>query len=341
MIRFAQRLSIEGTQVGKGCPVYLIAEAGVAHFGIVEKALRLVDLAVDAGADAVKFQVFDVDALISRALPAWRARLASRQLPYPAFERIQGYCRHRGITFFATAHDEPSLEFLASLDVPAYKVGSGEVGNWPFLEKVAALGKPVIFSTGMYQFDQVGEALEAMARTGNREIAALHCVTQYPTPPPEAALGNIAAIRERYNVITGYSDHTMGFHLPLAAAAVGAKIIEKHISLDFNMPNAQDWKVSCGPDDFPLFVRQAREIEAGLETRLSGPAEGEQESKKWAAKSIVTACNVAAGTCLRKEDLAIRRAGSGIPPARMGEVIGRRLIASLESGDLITWEKLA
>lgn len=341
MTPFSQRFEIAGRPVGAGCPVFVIAEAGVAHFGSEEKAYRLVDLALEARADAVKFQVFDVEAMISSDSTDWRERLGPRQLPYEAFRRIQQYCREKGITFFATAHDEPSLEFLASLDVPLFKVGSGEVGNWPYLKRVAAYGKPLIFSTGMYRLEQVGEALQAVAEAGNREVVVLHCVTRYPTPPEEASLGNVALIRERFGVVTGYSDHTRGFHFPLAAVALGARVIEKHISLDFNVPNAQDWKVSCGPHDLAEFIRQLREIELGMHARDTGPTEGELQSFQWAAKSLVAVRDIPAGAVLRAEDLVGKRPGTGISPSRAAEVIGKTAKVPLRRDGVIQWEQLA
>jgi|LauGreDrversion4_2_1035121.scaffolds.fasta_scaffold288206_2 N,N'-diacetyllegionaminate synthase len=320
---FNKSFSVDGRVVGEGAPVYIIAEAGVAHFGSEEKALRLVDLAVDAGADAVKFQVFDVNAMIADESPEWKQRLGPRQLPYAAFKRIQAYCKDKGISFFATAHDEPSLEYLASLEVPLYKIGSGEVGNWPYLAKVASLGKPVVFSTGMYLQAQVGEALQAIAATGNREVAVLHCVTDYPAAPTDIALGNMALIRERFSVITGYSDHTAGYHIPLAAVAMGARIIEKHITLDYDVPNAQDWKVSCGPDNLKTFISQVRDIEAAMTTRADGPTANERKSMLWASKSLVTRREIAVGQMITADDLCAKRPGGGISPSRLPEVIGR------------------
>lgn len=340
MGRFSRQFKIEGRTVGDGNPIYIIAEAGVAHFGNEEKAYRLVDLAVEARADAVKFQVFDVNALISDELNDWKDRLRSRQLPFQAFERIQRYCREKRITFFATAHDEPSLTFLESLNVPVYKVGSGEVGNWPYLSRVAALGKPIIFSTGMYQISQIKEALDTVAATGNPNVAVLHCVTRYPTPPEEVNLGNIALIRKRFNVISGYSDHTEGYHIPLVSAALGAAIIEKHISLDFNVPDAQDWKVSCGPHNLGLFIRQVRQIEAALCVRESGPTEGEQESLVWAGKSLVAKHEIAAGALLTSDDILSKRPGTGIPPSQVGEVLGRRTKVVLIKDKVIKFEDL-
>ncbi|WP_208539157.1 N-acetylneuraminate synthase family protein [Algihabitans albus] len=341
MARFSSHFEIDGRPVGEGCPVYVIAEAGVSHFGSEEKAYRLVDLAVAAKADAVKFQVFDVDEMISRELPDWKARLGPRALPYDAFARIQGYCRQRGITFFATAHDLPSLEFLASLEVPVHKVGSGEVGNWPYLKKVAELGKPLIFSTGMYHIDQVGEALDAIAETGARDVAMLHCVTLYPTPPEQAALGSIALLRERFDAVVGYSDHTRGFHIPLAAAGLGARVIEKHITLDYDVPNAQDWKVSCGPADLGRFVSELREVEAALSVRPTEPDGAQADSLIWASKSLVAAHDLPAGHVLSAGDLRSKRPGTGISPAKMDRVFGRRLNSALPADGILTWQHLA
>lgn len=337
---FSASFDIDGRTVGENAPVYIIAEAGVAHFGSEEKAYRLVDLAADAGADAVKFQVFDVDAMISKDSQEWRERLSSRCLPYDAFERIQKYCVKKGITFFATAHDEPSLDFLETLNVPAYKIGSGEVGNWPFVERVAARGKPVILSTGMYRQEQIGEALRTIAAAGNADVAILHCVTDYPADPHDIALGNVKLIRERFGVVAGYSDHTAGYHIPLAAVALGARVIEKHITLDYNVPNAQDWKVSCGPDNLRAFVSEVRDIEAAVTTRADGPTENEKRSFLWASKSLVTRREIAKGQVIGEEDLCSKRPGSGISPSRIGEVVGRVAKRALGQDAVIRMEDL-
>jgi N-acetylneuraminate synthase/N,N'-diacetyllegionaminate synthase len=337
---FADRFLIGNRAVGRDCPVYIIAEAGVAHFGHEEKARRLVDLAVESGADAVKFQIFDVNALVAPELDTWRRRLGARQLPYDAFARIKAYCVERGIPFLATAHDEPSFEFLVSLDVPAYKIGSGEVGNWPFLKTIARQGKPVILSTGMYEPDEIGEALRMIADQGQRNVALLHCVTQYPTPPSDAALGRIPLLSQQFMTVIGYSDHTRGFHIPLAAVALGAKVIEKHITLDFDVPDAQDWKVSCGPADFPLFVRQLREIEATLEGRAAGPTAAERENKVWATKSLVTTRRIRAGAVVTDSDLTAKRPGTGVSPARLSDVVGKKSLVDLEPDVVLKWEHL-
>ena len=332
---------IDGTQVGRSGSVYLIAEAGVAHFGSVDKALELVDMAADAHADAVKFQIFKTTELISSRCGEWRQRMHPKELPHAAFRDIQRHCKTRGITFLATAHDEPSLDFLATLAPPAYKIGSGEVANWPFLRRVGALGKPVILSTGMYSLQQVGEALTALAQGGTRDIAVLHCVTQYPTPPGDVNLKAMDAMRERYGVITGYSDHTAGMHVPLGAVGRGAAVIEKHISLDFDIPDAQDWRVSLDGPGLRLFVQQAREIAAALGEGDKRPTLEESERAVWARKSLVAAAAIECGEIITAQKLCAKRPGDGISPSVIDEIIGKKTTVRIECDAPITWEALS
>lgn len=338
--KFSKQFVVENRAIGCGQPVYIIAEAGISHFGDEAKAYELVNLAVEAGADAVKFQVFDIDAMITGDQKEWRERLGSRQLPYESFERIQAYCKERAITFFATAHDEPSLDFLIELNVPVFKIGSGEVGNWPYFKKIAALGKPVIFSTGMYQSGQISDALQIFHEMSNPDIAVLHCITSYPTNPADVNLNCIREIEAAFKVITGYSDHTQGYHIPLAAVALGARIIEKHITLEFDIPNAQDWKVSCGPADLHIFVNQVREIEETLRSRAPGPTATELDNQAWATKSLVLKRSLSKGSKLSSEDLVAKRPGTGISPSRIDDVIGTTLNADLKKDTILKWENL-
>jgi len=338
MTNFSKQFKIGSQIVGQNSPVYVIAEAGVSHFGDEEKAYKLVDMAVDACADAVKFQVFDIDEMIVKNQLEWRDRLGPRQLSYDAFARIQKYCAEKRITFFATAHDEQSLDFLYDIDVPIYKIGSGELGNEQYFRKIARYKKPVIFSTGMYQFDEIGRALKLFEEESNRDIAVLHCITSYPTPPEDVSLFNIKEIEEKYKVITGYSDHTINYHIPLAAIALGAKIVEKHITLDFNIPNAQDWKVSCGPQDLQLFVQQVRDIEKALTLRESGPTKEEQKNKLWATKSLVLARDVFKGEVLKSNLLLAKRPGGGISPVDFNDVVEKKINIDLEKDSILEWK---
>ena len=337
---FAQCFNFADRPVGRGAPCLIIAEAGVAHFGDLDKALRLVDMAADAGADAVKFQLFQVDALIAASCREWRERLGSRRLDPEQFRVVRERCLERDIPFFATAHDEHSLDALDAMDVPAYKIGSGEVRNWDFVRLAASRGKPVILSTGMYSLDDVERAVEAVAETGNRELALLHCVTSYPTLPAEVNLRAMDTLAGRFGAVTGYSDHTEGIHFPLAAAARGARVLEKHISLDFDVPNAQDWKVSCDASSLASLVARVRQIEAGLGHGRKEPGPSEAASLEWARKSLVAARAIPAGTVIAPDMLAAKRPGTGIAPDLRRRVEGRAAALDIEPDTILTWDML-
>jgi len=339
-IKFSKTFRITNREIGQRQPVFIIAEAGVAHFGSIEKAKALVDLAVSAGVDAVKFQVFKTGELFCREAKEWLARMQSKELPFDAFREIKEYCDKKGIIFFATAHDETSLEFLDTLNVPAYKIGSGEVDNWPFLKKVALKKKPVILSTGMYTLDKINHALNIFAEVGNLDIALLHCVTLYPTPPSEVNLRMIETLKESFHVIVGYSDHTEGFHFPLAAVAFGAQIIEKHITLDVNISNAQDWKVSCRAEDLTLMVRQIREIEAGRGSGIKVLSEAERLNLRWARKSLVAMRDISKGEVITSSAIGAKRPGVGISPAYIDKIIGRKAKVDIQKDTMIRWEYL-
>ncbi|UCC94915.1 MAG: N-acetylneuraminate synthase family protein [Candidatus Omnitrophota bacterium] len=337
---FNKVITIGNKKIRQRGPVFIIAEAGVAHFKDLKKAFQLVDLAVDAKASAVKFQIFKTEKLISAASGEWRRRLQSKELPFSDFSKIKEYCHRRGIIFLATAHDEESLAFADTLDVAAYKIGSGEVGNWPFIQKVALRKKPILLSTGMYTLDDISHALKVIVNMGNRNVVVLHCVTQYPVHPDEVNLRAMDTIRAKFGVLVGYSDHTQGFHFPLAAAARGACVIEKHITLDFNVPDAQDWKVSCGPDDFPLMVRQIKEIKTGLGTGKKNPSKNEQSSIQWARKSIVAKTDIKKGDFLTSDKLCCKRPGVGIIPSDIKKIIGKKAKHTIRKDTLIKWGQL-
>lgn len=331
-----QEFLISDTPIGENAPCFVIAEAGVSHFGDFQKAIQLVDMAVEAKADAVKFQIFNVDRMISEAANDWKERLADRTLPYDDFARLKEYCDSKRILFTATAHEEQSLEYLHELDVPFYKIGSGEKNNVPYLREVGAQGKPVIYSTGMHEIADIRTGLAALTEAGNREIALLHCVTAYPTPPEQVNLGAMHDIRKTFEAVTGYSDHTEGTDIPLAAIAMGAKVIEKHITLEYNIPNAQDWKVSCGPENLKSFVATIRKIEQAMGSGKKSISTTENQSIAWATKSLVACRDLPAGHVLQKEDLIAKRPGTGISPTHLQNVIGKKLSAALKADGILT-----
>ena len=337
---FRRQFSVDNKLIGHDAPVYVIAEAGVAHFGDPGKALALVDLAAEGGADAFKTQAFTTDALISVRLPEWRDRLRTKEVGFEFIARMKQRCDQRGITFLCTAHDPSVLPWLDELQVPAYKIGSGERGNTPFLRELARRGKPMILSTGMYEECHLAEVFSAIAGEGLEELALLHCVTSYPTPLDQVNLRAMDRMRELFAGPVGYSDHTQGHQVGLAAVARGASIVEKHITLDFNVPNAQDWKVSCGPDDFAVFVREIREVEAALGRSVKEVQPCEQAALDWALKSLVAACDLPVGTRLEPAHLLSKRPGDGLPPSRQDELLGKRLVRPVAEDTALRLEDL-
>lgn len=338
---FPSSFEISGRCVGGNAPCLVIAEAGVAHFGDVEKALRLVDLAVEAHTDVFKTQHFHTQELIGPSSPEWRERMQSKELRDEDIARVRAYADERGILFLCTAHDDQALNFIdRNLNVSAFKIGSGEVENWPYLENIARRGKPIILSTGMYTLDQVRKASEVIWDAGGRELALLHCVTSYPTPPSQVNLDAMRQMRMIFSGPVGYSDHTVGTVIPLAAVALGADIIEKHITLDVNVPNAHDWKVSCTVETMAPFVAAIRETEAALGGWEKGPVAAEEAAVKWARKSITAAIDLAPGHVLEASDVRLQRPGSGLPPSQLSSVLGRRICVAVCAGTPIRADML-
>lgn len=332
---FNRTFKVGDRTVGAGAPVLVIAEAGVAHFGDMKLAFDLVDLAAESGADVFKTQFFDVEHLYAERAQDWRDRLRPRNLNLDQARQLADRCRSRGILFMSTAHDESRISWLTELDVPAIKVGSGERSNPAFLEKLARLGRPMIVSTGMYGDEDVREALDACSRGGCRDVALLHCVTSYPTPNDQVNLAAMERLREAFDGPVGYSDHTDGFLAPYAAVARGAKVVEEHITILRDVPNAQDWKVSAGPENFKRFVTELRQIEAMIGNGKKGPAPCEIPAMKWALKSLVAARDLAAGHRLTADDLVAKRPGDGVLPNRIDSLIGRVLAKPIRADALI------
>ncbi len=337
---FSQAFSIADRKVGPGRPVLFIAEAGVAHFGDPKKAETLVDLAAEAGADIFKTQAFQTDQLIAASLPEWRDRLRPKEVDFDFLSRMKERCDDKGLIFLCTAHDETVLPWLVEWQVPAIKVGSGERGNLPFLRTLAELGKPIILSTGMYSQEDVRATLTALAETGNPDLALLHCVTSYPTPYDQLNLRAMDQLKGLFPGPVGYSDHTQGHHAILAAVALGATIVEKHITLDFDIPNAQDWKVSAGPDDLAILIQQIREVEQALGTGEKMVQPCEIPALDWALKSLVARTPLNAGHPLSADMLVAKRPGGGIPPSELDTLMGRVLTKDLAADTMLSWEDL-
>jgi N-acetylneuraminate synthase/N,N'-diacetyllegionaminate synthase len=339
-------IDVAGRLVGGGGAPLVIAEGGVNHNGSVELALRLVDAAADAGADAVKFQTFSADALASPEAPqaiyqAQRAAAASQvemlrrlELPGDAWAALRDRAGERGMIFLSTPFDLASVGLLAGLEVPAFKVGSGDLTNLVLLRAVAAHGRPLLLSTGMATMDEVAAAVADLRAHGDPPLVLLQCTSAYPADAEEANLAAMATLREAFGVPVGYSDHTMGINVAIAAAALGAAVIEKHLTLDRSM-SGPDHAASLEPDAFAEMVRGVREAAAALGDGIKAPRPGEADAAAVARRSLVVTRHVPAGEVLGEADLDAMRPAGGISPLRLDEVAGRRAARDLEARTLL------
>ena len=326
--------------------VYIIAEAGVNHNGSLETAYKLVDVAKEAGVDCIKFQTFKADKLASAdsKKAEYQIRnsgdesqldmLKKLELSYDDFKKLKKYCDKVEIAFLSTPFDLESIEFLNTIDMPFWKVPSGEITNLPYLIALAETGKPMIISTGMCGMDEIDEALSLIKEKGVDDIKLLHCNTEYPTPFEDVNLRAMNTIRERFDLEVGYSDHTRGIEVPIAAVAMGATVIEKHFTLDRNM-EGPDHKASLEPDELKAMVKAIRNIEQSFGTGIKEPSPSERKNIVVARKSIVAACDIKEGTVLSEENLAVKRPGDGISPMKWFEVIGTKAVRDFKEDEQI------
>ena len=333
--------------------VFIIAEAGVNHNGSLDMALQLVDAAKQSGADAVKFQSFKADQLATRSAhkAAYQERTTSQaesqfdmlkrlELDRAAHERILRHCEDRGIQFLSSPFDLPSIDLLAEMNLPVYKIPSGELTNEPYLRKIGAKGKPVILSTGMATLGEVEEAINTLRAAGAGQLTLLHCVTEYPAPYAEVNLRAMHTLKLAFGLPVGYSDHTPGIEVSIAAAALGAEMIEKHFTLDRSLPGP-DHAASLEPGELKAMVTAIRNVEAALGTGIKAPAPCEIPNISVARKSLVAARSLPAGHKLQEQDLNIKRPGNGLAPKLMPALVGRTLRVAVEQDALIRWDDLA
>jgi len=334
-------------------PVFIIAEAGVNHNGDLAMALELVDAAKESGADAVKFQSFKADRLVTRlagkanyqkqSVPGEDSQysmLKSLEMSEDNFRRIHAHCKHRGIEFLASPFDRESATFLDAMAMRTFKIPSGEITNLPLLEHIAAYGKPVILSTGMCNLAEIELALLTLEAAGADEITILHCVTEYPAPYDEINLSAMGTLAKAFGRVIGYSDHTAGLEIPIAAVAMGARIIEKHFTLDTSLPGP-DHAASLPPADFRRMVQAIRNVEMAIGNGIKKPASCEIANIGSVRKSIVAACTIPEGEAITSRHLTLKRPGSGLPPVYLEAVIGRRAQREISIDQLIEWGDLS
>lgn len=327
--------------------VYIIAEAGDNHNGDFNTALKLVDVAKRAGADCVKFQTFVTEEIISKyaEMAEYQKKNTGKEesqfemvkrleLSFDEFRKIKEYCDRVGIQFLSTPFDLKSVDFLNELGVPFFKIPSGEITNYPYLIKIAHTGKPVVMSTGMCEPDEILAAINVLENNGGGEITLLHCNTEYPTPLKDVNLYAMRTMKKMFGKKVGYSDHTKGIEVPVAAVALGACVIEKHFTLDKNMPGP-DHKASLEPDELGRMVKNIRNIEIALGDGVKRVSESERKNIAIARKSIVARRNIQEGEILTEENLAVKRPGTGINPMQWMEVLGTRAVRDFKEDELI------
>ncbi|HEY5557159.1 N-acetylneuraminate synthase [Acetobacterium sp.] len=327
--------------------VFIIAEAGVNHNGSIDIAKEMVDNAKEAGADCIKFQTFIAENLVSKN--AEKAEYQKKQtdsnenqldmlkkleLSFDEFIELNEYCKHKNIEFLSTAFDLDSIDFLMKLDMKRWKIPSGEITNLPYLIKIAKTGKPIILSTGMSTMDEIKETVKVLKENGCGNITLLHCTTEYPTPYKNVNLRAMNTIQDETKMPIGYSDHTKGIEVSIAAVAMGAIVIEKHFTMDKNM-EGPDHKASLEPNELKAMVKAIRNIELALGNGVKIPAESEIKNMKITRKSIMASNCINKGEVFTEENLTVKRPGNGISSMMWFEVLGQTAIKNFKEDELI------
>jgi len=335
--------------------IQIIAEAGVNHNGDINLAKKLIDVAYESKADFIKFQTYRTEKLVSinaeKAVYQKRnlrhvdnkqfSMLKDLELSFSNFSELKKYADNKGIGFLSSGFDEESIDFLDILEVRYFKIPSGELTNKPLLEHIARKGRPIILSTGMSEISEIRDSMEVLINNGVRkeDIIVLHCNTQYPTLINDVNLLSIQYIAEQLNVKVGYSDHTIGIEIPIAASALGACIIEKHITLDRNLPGP-DHRASAEPDELKLMIKLIRNVELALGSKEKIVGNSERENLRIARRSIHALNDMKIGDKVKQNDLIMLRPGDGISPMDYEKIIGKEIIRNIPAGNKIQPEDL-
>lgn len=346
-------IQIADRQIGPGMPCFFIAEAGVNHNGSVDIAHRLVDAAAEAGADAIKFQTFTAERLVTSSAQKAEYQRQTTEKSESQFEMLKRleldaeahcallkHCQEKGILFLSTPFDEISADFLDELGVPAFKTPSGEITNLRYLSHLARKGKPMIVSTGMSYLSEVEAAVRVIENASNRALILLHTVSNYPADPATINLKVMKTMTKAFGVPVGYSDHTTGMEVPWAAVALGACVIEKHFTLDQNLPGP-DHSASMEPAELKRLVAGIRTVQVALGNGRKEPAAKEADTARAARKSLVSACFIPAGTIITEDLISVKRPGTGLPPAFLEYLVGRKTRGDIPDDTVLTLDMLA
>jgi len=345
------KIKIGNKLIGEGEPCFVIAEAGVNHNGDINLAKKLIDTAKEAGADAVKFQTFKAENVVieNAEMAEYQKKNIGRsetqlkmikrfELGYKDFIELKKYCDRKKITFLSTPHSEDAIGFLEPL-VPAYKIGSGDLTNLPFLEKIAKKKKPIILSTGMANLSEVRGTVRTIKKQGNNKIILLHCTTNYPCPLEEVNLRAMQTLKKEFDLPVGYSDHTLGMIVPITAVALGAQVLEKHFTLSRDSLGP-DHKASLEPKELKEMVIAIRKAEKALGVGIKKPTKSEEKIKGDARKSIVAMINIPKNTKITENMLIIKRPGIGIEPKYLNKIVGKRARRDIKKDTLINFKDL-
>ena len=333
--------------MNRGNHTFIIAEIGVNHNGSVDIAKRMIDTAKACGVDAVKFQTFVSENLVSRFAEkadyqkettgideSQLAMIKKLELSYDDFRDLKKYAESMNLTFMSTPFDHDSIDFLAELGMDIFKIPSGEITNLPYLMRIGKLKRKVILSTGMSTLPEIKNAIDILKKYGTADITLLHCNTAYPTPYKDVNLKAMKTLRDSFGLPVGYSDHTKGIEVPIAAAALGAVVIEKHFTLDRNM-EGPDHKASLEPDELKAMVTSIRNIEDALGSSEKRLTESEAVNRDIVRKSIVANCNIQKGDIFSESNITVKRPGTGISPMEWFSVLGKKAPKSFQEDELI------
>jgi len=343
--------AIDGRTVGRGAPCYVVAEAGVNHDCDVQIGYRLVETAAQAGADAIKFQSYTASKIATRVAPRYWFEPADPQgsqwdsfdkldkLSARDFKALLGHARQVGLTAFSTPFDDEAVDFLASLDVPAFKIASADITCHGLIDRAARVGKPMLLSTGTANLSEVEQALEVCRQAGNEQVAILHCTLKYPCPPEGINLRMMEHLMRAFpEVPVGLSDHSLGISVPQAAVALGACVIEKHYTIDKTRTGSADHPISVDPPEMKAMVQGIRTVEKALGRATKGLEPLEEEAHRFARRSVTSRLAIARGTAITRAMLTYKRPGTGIDPRQLDLVVGRIARVDIPEDTTLTWD---
>lgn len=348
--RALRMVNIGNIPVGEGEPCFIIAEAGINHNGDINLAKKLIDAAKSAEANAVKFQTFKTEDVVTRSAEkaAYQRKclddeesqfemIKKLQLNEKDFGELFAYARKQEIIFLSSPFDKRSVDLLDELSIPAFKIPSGEITNFPLLKHIARKKKPIILSTGMATLGEIEDAVGVIYKEGVNDVILLHCVSDYPAKIEDMNLRAMESLRSAFNLPVGLSDHSQGITIPIAAAALGACIIEKHFTLDKNL-SGPDHKVSLEPNELIRMVKAVRETENALGNGMKNITKNEEKIKKIVRRSIVASVDISKGAIITEEMLTTKRPGTGIEPKYIGKIVGRKAKRNIKEDCLISWD---